>query len=127
MASVDKTSMMRRSSQLELMPAACKAAMDPAHGIAGSSVVTTMARNGTEFGIRVSGLGDRWFTGPAQVPRGLYFAGLPWIHNAKPGLLFGVGEDAAFIAAHIEARNNESDLKLGHSHSSGGERDQRVK
>jgi hypothetical protein len=34
-----------------------------------------MARNGTEFGIRVSGLGERWFTGPSQVPRGLYFAG----------------------------------------------------
>lgn len=55
--------------------AACKAAMDAAHGVAGSSLVTTMARNGTEFGIRVSGLGDRWFTGPSQVPRGLYFAG----------------------------------------------------
>jgi hypothetical protein len=55
--------------------AACKAAMDAAHGVAGSSLVTTMARNGTEFGIRVSGLGDRWFTGPAQIPRGLYFAG----------------------------------------------------
>jgi hypothetical protein len=35
-----------------------------------------MARNGTEFGIRVSGLGERWFTGPSQVPRGLYFAGM---------------------------------------------------
>jgi hypothetical protein len=55
--------------------AACKAAMDAAHGVPGSTLVTTMARNGTDFGIRVSGLGDRWFTGPAQVPRGLYFAG----------------------------------------------------
>jgi hypothetical protein len=55
--------------------AACKAAMDAAHGVPGSSLVTTMARNGTEFGIRVSGLGDRWFTGPAQVPHGLFFAG----------------------------------------------------
>jgi hypothetical protein len=55
--------------------AACKAAMDAAHGVPGSSMVTTMARNGTEFGIRVSGLGDRWFTGPSQTPRGLYFAG----------------------------------------------------
>src|SRR6202011_5030377 len=43
------------------------------------SLVTVMARNGTEFGIRVSGLGDRWFTGPAQTPRGLYFAG----HSAE--------------------------------------------
>jgi uncharacterized protein DUF1116 len=55
--------------------AACKAAMDAAHGVPGSSLVTTMARNGTEFGIRVSGLGGAWFTGPSQVPRGLYFAG----------------------------------------------------
>jgi len=55
--------------------AACKVAMDAAHGVPHSSLVTTMARNGTEFGIRVSGLGDRWFTGPSQVPRGLYFAG----------------------------------------------------
>jgi hypothetical protein len=55
--------------------AACKAAMDPAHGVAGSTLVTTLARNGTDFGIRVSGLGDHWFTGPSQIPRGLYFAG----------------------------------------------------
>jgi Protein of unknown function (DUF1116) len=55
--------------------AACKAAMDAAHGVPGSSLVTVMARNGTEFGIRLSGLGDRWFTGPSQIPRGLYFAG----------------------------------------------------
>jgi hypothetical protein len=55
--------------------AACKATMDAAHGIEGSTLVTAMARNGTEFGIRVSGLGDRWFTGPAETPRGLYFPG----------------------------------------------------
>ena len=55
--------------------AACKATMDAAHGIAGSTLVTAMARNGTDFGIRVSGLGERWFTGPAELPRGLYFPG----------------------------------------------------
>ena len=38
----------------------------------GCSVVTTMARNGTDFGIQVSGTGDAWFTGPANVPEGLY-------------------------------------------------------
>jgi hypothetical protein len=48
---------------------------DAAHGIPESTVVTTMARNGTDFGIRVSGLGDRWFTAPAEVPDGLYFPG----------------------------------------------------
>ena len=55
--------------------AACKAMADAAHGIEGSTIVSTMARNGTDFGIRVSGLGDRWLTGPAMVPDGLYFPG----------------------------------------------------
>ncbi|MEX0868291.1 MAG: DUF1116 domain-containing protein [Nitriliruptoraceae bacterium] len=53
------------------MPAA-KATMDPARDIDGSTMIVAMARNGTEFGIQVSGTGDRWFTGPAGVPDGLY-------------------------------------------------------
>ena len=52
-----------------------KASLDAAHGIPDSTVVTAMARNGVEFGIRVSGLGDRWFTGPAQQVVGPMFAG----------------------------------------------------
>jgi Protein of unknown function (DUF1116) len=55
--------------------AAAKASCDAAHGVRGASLVTTMARNGTDFGIRVSGLGDRWFIGPAETPVGLYFPG----------------------------------------------------
>jgi hypothetical protein len=62
-------------AMLNPVMAACKVAMDAAHGIANSTLVTTMTRNGTDFGIRVSGLGDRWFVGPAEVPRGLYFPG----------------------------------------------------
>jgi hypothetical protein len=57
---------------LNLGMPACKLATLAAHGIPGSTVVTTMARNGTDFGIRVSGTGDQWFTGPAQTPAGLY-------------------------------------------------------
>jgi len=60
---------------LNISMAACKAMLDAAHGVAGSSLVTVMARNGVEFGIRVSGLGDRWFTTPAPVVEGLYFPG----------------------------------------------------
>jgi len=60
---------------LNLAMAASKAALDPAKGIPGSTVVTTMARNGTEFGIRVSGTGDAWFTAPAPRVEGLYFPG----------------------------------------------------
>ena len=46
--------------------------MDAAHGIEYSTVVTTMARNGYEFGLRVSGLPGQWFTGPANTPEGLF-------------------------------------------------------
>jgi hypothetical protein len=60
---------------LNLAMAACKAALDPANGIADSTVVTAMARNGTDFGIRVSGTGARWFTAPAPSIDGLYFPG----------------------------------------------------
>jgi hypothetical protein len=52
-----------------------KSITDPANGIAGSSIVTVMCRNGTDFGIRVAGLGDRWFTAPVEMPQGLYFPG----------------------------------------------------
>jgi len=62
-------------SVLNPVMAACKAMADAGHGVVGSTMVTTMARNGTDFGIRVSGLGDRWFTAPADIPDGLYFPG----------------------------------------------------
>lgn len=61
---------------LNLSMPACKAATDAAHGVENSTVVTTMARNGVDFGIRVSGLGkDQWFTGPANMIKGLMFPG----------------------------------------------------
>ncbi len=62
-------------SVLNPVMAACKAMVDAAHGVEGSTIVSVMARNGTDFGIRVSGLGDRWFTAPVAVPDGLYFPG----------------------------------------------------
>ncbi|MFF4413976.1 DUF1116 domain-containing protein [Streptosporangium sp. NPDC001559] len=52
--------------------AACKVSADAARDVPGSSLVVAMARNGTDFGVQVSGLGERWFTGPAAVPDGLY-------------------------------------------------------
>jgi hypothetical protein len=60
---------------LNLAMAASKAALDPAVGIVGSTLVTAMARNGTDFGIRVSGTGGEWFTAPAPYIEGLYFPG----------------------------------------------------
>ena len=60
---------------LGLSMASGKAIADPARGIEYSTVVTAMARNGTEFGIRVSGLGDEWFTAPSPRVEGLYLPG----------------------------------------------------
>ncbi len=57
---------------LNLAMPACKLALDAARDIEGSTMVVAMARNGTDFGIQVSGTGDEWFTGPAQVADGLY-------------------------------------------------------
>ena len=58
---------------LNISMASCKAMLDAAHGVEYSTLVTAMARNGVEFGIRMSGTGDRWFTAPAPMVDGLFF------------------------------------------------------
>jgi hypothetical protein len=60
---------------LNLSMAACKASLDAAHEVPGSTVVTAMSRNGVDFGVRLSGTGDAWYTAPVGVPDGLYFPG----------------------------------------------------
>jgi hypothetical protein len=60
---------------LNLSMAACKATLDAARNIPGSSIAVAMARNGTDFGLQLSGTGPLWFTGPADVPEALYFPG----------------------------------------------------
>jgi hypothetical protein len=72
-------------SVLNPVMAACKAMADVAHGIESSTIVSTMARNGTDFGLRVSGLGDRWFTAPAPPVQGLWFPGFT-TEDANPDL-----------------------------------------
>jgi hypothetical protein len=57
---------------LNLVMPAYKLALDAGRDVPGSTLVVAMARNGTDFGIQLSGTGDAWFTGPAQVPDGLY-------------------------------------------------------
>ena len=57
---------------LNLAMPACKLALDAGRDVPGSTMVVAMARNGTDFGIQVSGTGDEWFTGPAQVAEGLF-------------------------------------------------------
>jgi hypothetical protein len=58
---------------LNLSMPAGKAILEPAEGVAGSSIVTVMARNGTDFGIRLSSMPERWFVAPAGKVQGLYF------------------------------------------------------
>jgi len=62
-----------------------KAITDPARNIDGSTIVTAMSRNGTDFGIRVSGTGDQWFTAPVEMPEGLYFPGFS-AEDANPDM-----------------------------------------
>jgi len=89
---------------LNLAMACCKAAMDAGAQVRAGSIVTAMTRNGHEFGIRISGLGDRWFTAPVNTPQGLFFTGYDQ-SQANPDMgdsaiteTFGIG-GAAMIAA----------------------------
>jgi Protein of unknown function (DUF1116) len=80
-----------------------KCILDPARGIEGSTIVTAMARNGTDFGIRVAGRGDEWFTAPVEMPQGLYFPGFS-AADANPdmgdsAILEAVGLGAFSMAA----------------------------
>jgi len=88
---------------LNISMAACKVMLDAAHGIAHCSLVTAMARNGMEFGIRVSGTGSTWFTAPAPTVRGLFFAGFGE-QDASPDLGdSAITETAGFGAFSLAA------------------------
>jgi hypothetical protein len=89
-------------SVLNPVMAACKAMADAAHGVEGSTVVTAMARNGTDFGIRVSGLGDEWYTAPAEIPDGLYFSGFS-SEDANPDIGDSTITETAGIGAFAMA------------------------
>lgn len=89
---------------LNLAMAYCKAAMDAGAQIEQGTVVTVMTRNGKDFGIKVSGMGDRWFTAPVNTPQGLFFSGYHQA-DANPDMgdsaiteTFGIG-GAAMVAA----------------------------
>jgi uncharacterized protein DUF1116 len=92
---------------LNLSMAACKSALDAASGIEGSTVVTAMSRNGVDFGIRLSGTGNAWFTSPVGVPDGLYFPGYgpadanPDLGDSAITETFGIGGFAMAAAPAI--------------------------
>jgi uncharacterized protein DUF1116 len=83
---------------LNIAMAMGKAILDPARGAASSTVVTAMCRNGTDFGIRVAGLGDTWFTAPVEMPQGLYFPGFS-AADANPD----IGDSAILEAVGLGA------------------------
>ena len=89
-------------SVLNPVMAACKAMTLAAHGVEGSSLVTVMARNGTDFGIRVSGLGDRWFVAPCEMPAGKYFEGYSQ-NDANPDIGDSTITETAGIGAFAMA------------------------
>jgi hypothetical protein len=66
---------------LNSIMAACKAMLTSGEHIEKSTIVTTIARNGFETGIRVSGLGDKWFKAPSPSINGIYFPG----YSARDG------------------------------------------
>lgn len=70
---------------LNVAMAAAKVTMDAAMGIPRCTLVTAMTRNGTDFGVRIGGLGERWFTAPVQMPKGLYFPGFS-AEDANPDI-----------------------------------------
>lgn len=89
---------------LNLAMAYSKSVMDAAATIGKGSIVTVLTRNGKDFGVRVSGLGDRWFTAPVNTPQGLFFTGFSQddankdIGDSAITEAFGIG-GAAMIAA----------------------------
>lgn len=94
---------------LNIMMATGKAVMDGARMIQEGTIVTAMCRNGYEFGIRIAGMGDEWFTGPVNTPQGLYFTGYdgedacPDMGDSAITETFGVG-GMAMIAAPAVTR-----------------------
>ena len=119
---------------LNPMMAAAKAVMDGARTIQDGTIVTAMARNGENFGIRISGMGDEWFTGPVNTPKGLYFSGFseddanPDIGDSSITETFGVG-GMAMVAAPAVTRfvgtggfndalktsNDMTEITMGHN------------
>ncbi|HBO24441.1 MAG TPA: hypothetical protein DD649_16380 [Providencia sp.] len=89
---------------LNLAMAYCKSAMDAGAEIKQGTIVTVLTRNGKNFGVKISGMGDEWFTAPVNTPEGLFFSGYsqadanPDIGDSAITEAFGIG-GAAMVAA----------------------------
>ncbi len=95
---------------LNIAMAAAKATTTWAAEVPDSSVVVAMTRNGTTFGIRVTGAGDEWFVAPAPpVQHAMYYPGFgpetsaPDIGDSAVLELIGLGGPAAAAAPAVAA------------------------
>ncbi|RZI40634.1 DUF1116 domain-containing protein [Herbaspirillum sp. HC18] len=85
----------------------CKCVMDAGARIRAGTIVTAMSRNGRDFGIRVSGLGDQWFIAPVNTPAGLFFTGYsqddanPDIGDSAITETLGIGGPAMIAAPGV--------------------------
>ncbi len=80
--------------------AASRLALDAGHGVEGSSLVTAVGANGRDCGIKVSGLGDEWFTAPAEVPEGVFLEGFGPA-DAGPGCGDSLAVECAGLGATV--------------------------
>ena len=92
---------------LNIAMATAKAVMDGAKKITEGTIVTAMCRNGENFGIKISGMGDTWFTAPVNTPKGLYFTGYsekdanPDIGDSAITETFGIGAMTTIAAPAV--------------------------
>ena len=93
-----------------LMMGGCKVMMDAAKGIKYSTIVTAMSRNGVEFGVKVSALGDRWFTGPAGEIKGFLFPGFTSSDGAPDIGDSAISESRGFGGTALSASPSQARL-----------------
>lgn len=92
---------------LNLAMAYCKSAMDAGAEIKQGTIVTVLTRNGKNFGVKISGMGDEWFTAPVNTPEGLFFSGYsqadanPDIGDSAITEAFGIGGTAMVAAPGV--------------------------
>ena len=106
---------------LNLSMGLCKATMDPAYGVDGSTVVTCICTNGYEFGMHIAGLGDQWITAPAVYAEGNYREGYSR-EDANPTMgdayiveangIGGVAIGAAPEITHMIGRNGDESMHM---------------
>lgn len=119
---------------LNIAMAYCKSVMDAAKSIGEGTIVTAMTRNGNQFAIKVSGLGEQWFTAPVNMPKGLFFTGYTqedanldmgdsaitetfgvggMAMIAAPGVTRFVGADG--MGAAMEISDEMEEISVGHN------------